>query len=475
MENTGLLGQIEQHIKRLETAPLSTANKQLILKYDAERRAKGIKPQIRIQFFQLIRLIAESCKKDFVEMTKDDVIAIVNYLQELRKIKRRRLGLIKVKTHEKVIELKVKHYRQRRRADVKDPYYYIEFDAGDGKGNQTIEGNIISRERILLEEKTDAPRFGPQSITSYTSQFKVFWRWLHDGENEKSISWIKRKENINPDWANRILSKEDIKSMINAARNPQDKALVAVLYETGARAAEFLAMNAQDLKTDELGGVIHLRVSKTKTRPLRLIFSMPYLKEHLNNHPLDWKNNADAPLWVSKKRREQGFGRGEYIWLLKKVHLIGQRAGLKQRVHPHLYRHSLATALSPELKESLMNLQFGWSEKSDMARRYSHVTTIDLDDKLAAVYGVQTNKHLKKKDILVPKICEKCQTQNPPTSSFCSKCGEILDLQTALRMDEQRAMEQKATNKMLMELIANQEKAMQKIRELEGKQLFTNQ
>lgn len=44
----------------------------------------------------------------------------------------------------------------------------------------------------------------------------------------------------------------------------------------------------------------------------------------------------------------------------------------------------------------------------------------------------------KKADELKPKRCPRCAEVNLATAKFCSKCASVLDLRTALDLEEQR-------------------------------------
>jgi len=72
--------------------------------------------------------------------------------------------------------------------------------------------------------------------------------------------------------------------MIEACDNPRDRALVHVLYESGARSGELLNMKIGDVEFDQYGAVIRV-CGKTGPRRLRLIESVPDLQLWLSMHP----------------------------------------------------------------------------------------------------------------------------------------------------------------------------------------------
>ncbi len=95
-----------------------------------------------------------------------------------------------------------------------------------------------------------------------------------------------------------ILTEEDIKKTIDAAQNARDRALVAVLYESGCRAGEFLSMRMKNVSFDRYGAVIIVH-GKTGYRRIRLVLSSPYLAKWINMQP--FKDDPEAWLWISTK------------------------------------------------------------------------------------------------------------------------------------------------------------------------------
>jgi len=467
------MSEIDVILGSIDTWCPDKKNRDIILKFEKERTALGIMPSARITFLTSIKHFFTTCNKPFNEVAKDDVVEFVSRLKSMKKVKRSQWANIKVQTPEgNIQEFKVKHYRKRFKKAVVVPYYFVEYDLGNEK--KYIKGKIISKKQFIVETLLDSPRYSPYSISNFIAQFKVFFKWLNNGKTTDAIEWIKgRRKHETPEWANDILSKEEIKRMIEAGKNSQDRAIIAVLYESGARSGEARAMCVGDLKIDSIGGVIRLRQSKTIRRPLRLIFSLGYLKDWLNDHPL--KNDANAPLWVSYSNRMSKYVRMSDVWFSKKVKNIAKFAGIKKRVYPHLFRHSICTHLSSKLNENLLRKMFGWSSDSSTASIYTHLTHEDLDNKLAEVYGVQRTEQKEKDTILQPKHCGNCKdsqnnpTLNEPTSKFCKKCGAVLDLKSALEQEEIKKQKKKADNEMIMQLIKNQEEMVKKIEALEKK------
>ncbi len=66
---------------------------------------------------------------------------------------------------------------------------------------------------------------------------------------------------------------------------------------------------------------------------------------------------------------------------------IAEKAGIKKRIHPHLFRHSRSTHLAKHLTEAQMKQYLGWVQGSDMAAIYVHLSGRDVDDALLRCTG----------------------------------------------------------------------------------------
>ena len=72
--------------------------------------------------------------------------------------------------------------------------------------------------------------------------------------------------------------------MVDEAIGPRNRALVAVLYESGARLGEFMGLRIGSIEHTPYGWKIHVD-GKTGRRPILLVNSGPYLAAWLSLHP----------------------------------------------------------------------------------------------------------------------------------------------------------------------------------------------
>jgi integrase len=265
----------------------------------------------------------------------------------------------------------------------------------------------------------------------YKILIRKFFRWM---DKDDVIAWMKiPSRNDCRKLPEDMLSEEEIKKMIDACEHPRDRALVASLYESGARISELGNLKIKHVKFDQYGAVLMVD-GKTGMRRVRIIFSSPYLATWLENHP--FRTDPEAFVWIGIGT----VGRNEpMVYGAIRMHLkrIAQKAGIKKRIHPHLFRHSRSTHLAKHLTEAQMKQYLGWVQGSDMAAIYVHLSGRDVDNALLRMHGIVTEDT---KDVqMSPKQCTRCTTMNAPTTKFCSKCGLALDIKTALEMEEKSA------------------------------------
>jgi len=273
------------------------------------------------------------------------------------------------------------------------------------------------------------------SKTEFRKTIKVFYKWLNGGERyPECVEWIKTTEKrSNNKLPEELLTEEEVKRMISAARTPRDRAIISLLWESGCRVGELLTMRIKNVSFEE--NLTRITVlGKTGARRVPLLDSTPYLAEWLENHPFN--EDSDAFLWVGIGN----VGRGEFLKypaLRKMLVNVAKKAKVKKKVNPHNFRHSRATFLANHLTEAQMNQYLGWVRGSDMAATYVHLSGRDVDDAILKMRGLSKAKDEEVESSLAPKPCPRCNSINKATGKFCNRCGAILDVQTAVAMQDE--------------------------------------
>jgi len=253
---------------------------------------------------------------------------------------------------------------------------------------------------------------------------KTFYRWFKGGEDEttpREVAWLKpRMKNRSHKLPEDLLSEEEVLRMAQAATTPRDKALVLVLYESGCRIGELLSLKIKNIKFDQYGAILRV-TGKTGDRRVRIISSAPALSTWLENY--EGAGDLEAYLWPprSNNNHETCFP-AVHASVHKTLEKLALAAGIKKRIHPHLFRHSRATALANKLTEAQMKEYFGWTQSSNMASVYVHLSGRNIDSALLELQGFSAREDTQEEQMKVV-FCKRCHEKNSPSMKFCNRCG----------------------------------------------------
>lgn len=201
----------------------------------------------------------------------------------------------------------------------------------------------------------------------YKVAIKRFFSWQNKENYRPSVDtdWIstsmKKSQTKLPE---EMLTEEEIKLMIEKATHPRDKATIAVLYDSGCRIGELGSLKIKHVTFDQYGSIL-LVSGKMGVRRVRIMFSGEYLSTWLNNHP--GKDDPESWVWVPNRGKGAGKAQMQYHAFRKVPADATAAAGIKKRIHPHLFRHSRSTELAQYLTESRMEEHLGWVHGSNSA------------------------------------------------------------------------------------------------------------
>jgi len=277
------------------------------------------------------------------------------------------------------------------------------------------------------------PNWSYYTIASYKITIKRFYKWFL-GDNEEYpviVKWIKigdansrRKKKLPTE----LITEEDVQNILKACKNPRDRALISLLWESGARIGELATAQIKSLSFRETEAelVIH---GKTGYRKILLLSSVPYLKKWLEYHPKP--QDKEMPLFtlLEVKRLEKGI---TYPCIAKTLRTAMKKAGVNKPNNPHLWRHSRATFLANYLTEAQLCSVLGWVQGSKEAGTYVHLSGRETNEKIRQINGIETSKEEKFKSVLTPIVCPICNETNEPNSITCLRCSNPLTLAGAL-------------------------------------------
>lgn len=212
-----------------------------------------------------------------------------------------------------------------------------------GSSNETIKTYKFYNQKFLEFTKKSPDEINETDVRSFLSFM------LSKGVSNSTIALVKSSlvffyseilgkkiEIKTPKIAKKIpivLSKEEIKQMIESTENPKHKLLLSLLYSTGMRLSECVNLKIEDLELNEK----LIWVRKGKGSKDRFVLISEKLSQEFNDYvkPMEKKDYLfKGRAGLLSKRNVQ-----------KIVTNSAKKAGITKKVSPHTLRHSFATHL----------------------------------------------------------------------------------------------------------------------------------
>jgi integrase/recombinase XerC len=206
-----------------------------------------------------------------------------------------------------------------------------------GKELNTLEPAQVRRNVAVLHAKGLSPR----TLALTLSAWRGFYRWLarqHDfGANP--VLGIRAPKAAKP--LPKALSVESTEQLLNETEIDRpdlirDRAMFELLYSSGLRLGELIALDVGDGRLDLRQGEVTVTGKGAKTRTV----------------PIGAKAREALAAWIAARRAAPGEkalftgARGRRIspgTVGSRLRQWARRRGLRERVHPHMLRHSFAT------------------------------------------------------------------------------------------------------------------------------------
>ena len=308
--------------------------------------------------------------------------------------------------------------------------------------------------------------YSPWTMRDYKTILRKYYKWLvkwpHRRTFPPEVDWIVTpniEENKYPVLPQDLLTAEEKQAMLNACQNPRDRAFIHLHIEAGRRPEENLTLCIEDIEFDDLGAKLYVHGKKGPDY-VRIIDSVPDLLTWLNLHP-----KSKGPVWICLEHKNKNKQLSYYAAraLIKRV---AKDAGINKRVYAYLFRFTKADDIFDKINEAQQCVVMGWKLGSKMPRIYQMRYGKHIDKAAATLSGIKPVPQ-QVKEMPKQKICKRCTTTNSVASKFCNKCGCVLDLETALEIDnERREYEEK-----LNELVKDPEKLQKLVLLLESTNL----
>jgi integrase len=219
-------------------------------------------------------------------------------------------------------------------------------------------------------------KYKKSSIEKHKQILKKFFTWAG---NENAVNHLKIKTINNELNRDEILTREDINKLIETTESTLHKALIAFLFESGARVGEALALKVKDIQETDKGMMINLPSTKTGNGGINYrrnvyTFSAQYIRNHIT--------------YAALKKEDQLFKisqAGTHSYYSK----LAKRAGINKPVSAHKFRHARATDLViTGWNDSLIKQKLGWKPTSHMIARYTHIGNEDVINETLEKAGI---------------------------------------------------------------------------------------
>jgi integrase/recombinase XerD len=281
-------------------------------------------------------------------------------------------------------------------------------------------------EALVVSLHRRAPPYRPETISTYKRILRRFMcyvrapdtfprldqipadiAWINTGLSRAERAVVRRSDLFTPD---------DIVRILAASASNRDRALIAVLWESGARIGEVGNLRIRDVTRAPIGFTLDV-TGKTGTRTPLLVSSAPELLRWLRSHPT--RTSPSAPLWIGHSGAQM-----PYWTIAKMLRVAVERAGIAKPARPHLFRHSRVTYVLANgiMNEQQAKLYFGWvADSRVLGSTYAHLVSGDANVAILLENGFSPARDCR--ETLRPHRCASCGDLNAPTVEDCEWCG----------------------------------------------------
>ena len=226
------------------------------------------------------------------------------------------------------------------------------------------------------------------------------------------------------------------------------KVIIALLYETGARISEILALKGKHV-IEEPEGYYKLIIEEPKNMESRTVFVINYsglLRTYLNIR----KPGPEDYLFPSPTRPNNPLHPRNIERVLRRY---SKKYGV--RIHPHLLRHLRGTLMAKEGYNERIIMKILGHKTHAIVQTYVNLAARDIEEAILPKYGItkrRSNSNIK---------CPRCGAENPPGARYCWRCGLPLSQASAAERDKAVKELEELLNRLRNLLAQNPELAKQ--------------
>lgn len=227
-------------------------------------------------------------------------------------------------------------------------------------GKQPDDINVDDVKQFMAEKLTDK---AASSVILFLAALKYAYTNLLKKDITIEIKRPKREKKIPA-----VLSKDEVRKLIDSLNNKKSKLMISLIYACGFRVSELVSLKPLDLDFAEKIG--HARQAKGKKDR---IFNIPeFLLEELREQSEKQRQAHQTYLFSGPK------GQISPRNLQKIVKKAAQKAEIDKQVHPHTLRHSFATHLLESGTDIRLIQELLGHSSISTTQLYTHVSSEEL-------------------------------------------------------------------------------------------------
>ena len=162
-----------------------------------------------------------------------------------------------------------------------------------------------------------------------------------------------------------VLTKEEVKQIIEKADTNKSKLIISFLYATGLRVSELVNLKVQDINLDNKMGMVKLGKGNKDRMFILSEKIISDLKAYMDKHSnYQFVFSKDKPLTTRN--------------IQKIVKTVTKKAGINKKVTPHTFRHSFATHLLEAGTDIRYIQELLGHSNLNTTQIYTHVSTEEL-------------------------------------------------------------------------------------------------
>lgn len=276
------------------------------------------------------------------------------------------------------------------------------------------------------------------TIRNYMKAARKFFLWRDEAWAEDISVGSPPDRKHDPDEE---IDPDELSDLLDAAPNPRDRALIALLADTGLRIGAILSFQVKHVNFETKRGTLTINDEanvKGADGPKPVTWSRAHISNWLDAHPRPDVGEAALIHMLPGQWTGDDDGALTQQYAGGRVKDIAASAGLdRDRVHAHLFR---ATAVSTWIRDDSLTDQkikhrADWTEDSRQLGTYSRVTDEEMNDVIFEDYdigdpdnGAETGHQIDN--------CYICDLPLRGMEDFCPSCAAPVSSTATEGMDD---------------------------------------